>query len=62
MQNFNKKNFILIALLIFNSFLFSEERLNINKYKNVLSEVESILEENHFKKNVNIDTKSIKEK
>ena len=62
MQNLNKKIFILISLLIFNSFLFSEERLNINKYKNVLSEVESILEENHFKKNVNIDTKAIKEK
>lgn len=62
MQNLNKKNFILIALLIFNAFLFSEEKLNIDKYKNVLSEVESILEENHFKKNVNIDTKAIKEK
>ena len=62
MQNLNKKNFILIALLIFNAFLFSEEKLNIDKYKNVLSEVESILEENHFKKNVNIDTKLIKEK
>ena len=62
MRNFNKKNFILIALLIFNAFLFSEEKLNIDKYKNVLSEVESILEENHFKKNVNIDTKAIKEK
>jgi len=61
-QNLNKKNFILIALLIFNAFLFSEEKLNIDKYKNVLSEVESILEENHFKKNVNIDTKAIKEK
>jgi len=60
--NLNKKNFILIALLIFNAFLFSEEKLNIDKYKNVLSEVESILEENHFKKNVNIDTKAIKEK
>ena len=62
MLNLNKKNFILIALLIFNAFLFSEEKLNIDKYKNVLSEVESILEENHFKKNVNIDTKAIKEK
>ena len=62
MQNLNKKIFILISLLIFNSFLFSEERLDINKYKNVLSEVENILEKNHFKKNVNIDTKSIKEK
>ena len=62
MQNLNKKNFILIALLIFNAFLFSEEKLNIDKYKNVLSEVESILEENHFKKNVNVDTKAIKEK
>ena len=62
MQNLNKKNFILIALLIFNAFLFSEEKLNIDKYKNVLSEVESILEENHFKKNVNIDSKLIKEK
>ena len=62
MQNLNKKNFILIALLIFNAFLFSEEKLNIDKYKNVLSEVESILEENHFKKNVSIDTKAIKEK
>ena len=62
MQNLNKKNFILIALLIFNAFLFSEEKLNIDKYKNVLSEVESILQENHFKKNVNIDTKEIKEK
>ena len=62
MQNLNKKNFILIALLLFNTFLFSEEKLNIDKYKNVLSEVENILEENHFKKNVNIDTKAIKEK
>ena len=62
MQNFNKKKFILIALLIFNSFLFSEEKLNIDIYKNVLSEVETILEENHFRKNVNIDTKAIKEK
>ena len=62
MQNLDKKNFILIALLIFNAFLFSEEKLNIDKYKNVLSEVESILEENHFKKNVNVDTKAIKEK
>ena len=62
MQNLNKKKFILIALLIFNAFLFSQEKLNIDKYKNVLSEVESILEENHFKKNVNIDTKAIKEK
>tara|TARA_B100001027_G_scaffold163742_1_gene116077 strand:+ start:2628 stop:4664 length:2037 start_codon:yes stop_codon:yes gene_type:complete len=61
-QNLNKKNFILIALLLFNTFLFSEEKLNIDKYKNVLSEVENILEENHFKKNVNIDTKAIKEK
>ena len=62
MQNLNKKNFILIALLIFNSFLFSEEKLNIDIYKNVLSEVEIILKENHFRKNVNIDTKAIKEK
>ena len=62
MQSLNKKNFILIALLIFNAFLFSEDKLNIDKYKNVLSEVESILEENHFKKNVYIDTKAIKEK
>ena len=62
MQNLNKKNFILIALLIFNAFLFSEEKLNIDIYKNVLSEVETILEENHFRKNVNIDTKAIKEK
>ena len=30
MQNLNKKNFILIALLIFNAFLFSEEKLNID--------------------------------
>ena len=62
MQNLNKKNFLLIALLIFSAFLFSEEKLNIDKYKNVLSEVESILQENHFKKNVNIGTKEIKEK
>ena len=62
MQNLNKKNFLLISLLIFNAFLFSEEKLNIDKYKNVLSEVESILQENHFKKNVNIGTKEIKEK
>jgi carboxyl-terminal processing protease len=61
-QSPNKKNFLLIALLIFNAFLFSEEKLNIDKYENVLSEVESILQENHFKKNVNIDTKQIKEK
>ena len=62
MQSPNKKNFLLIALLIFNAFLFSEEKLNIDKYENVLSEVESILQENHFKKNVNINTKQIKEK
>ena len=62
MQSPNKKNFLLIALLIFNAFLFSEKKLNIDKYENVLSEVESILQENHFKKNVNIDTKQIKEK
>jgi hypothetical protein len=49
-QNSNKKNFLLIALLIFNAFLFSEEKLNIDKYKNVLSEVESILQENHLKR------------
>jgi carboxyl-terminal processing protease len=61
-QSLNKKNFLLIALLIFNAFLFSEKKLNIDKYENVLSEVESILQENHFKKNVNIDTKQIKEK
>jgi carboxyl-terminal processing protease len=61
-QSPNKKNFLLIALLIFNAFLFSEEKLNIDKYENVLSEVESILQENHFKKNVNVGTKEIKEK
>ena len=38
MQNLNKKNFILIALLIFNAFLFSEEKLNI-KILNAFKEV-----------------------
>ena len=61
MLNFNKNVFILISLLFFNPLLKSGEGLNNELYENVLSEVEEILEENHFKKNVNIKVKSIQE-
>ena len=62
MLNLNKNVFILISLLFFNPLLKSDEGLNNELYQNVLSEVEEILEENHFKKNVNIKVKSIQEK
>ena len=62
MLNFNKNVFILISLLFFNPLLQSDEGLNNDLYENVLSEVEEILEENHFKKNVKIKIKSIQEK
>ena len=62
MLNLNKNIFILISLLFFYPLLQSSEGLNNDLYQNVLSEVEEILEENHFKKNVNIKVKSIQEK
>ena len=62
MLNLNKNVFILISLLFFNPLLQSDEGLNNDLYENVLSEVEEILEENHFKKNVKIKIKSIQEK
>ena len=62
MLNLNKNVFILVSLLFFNPLLKSDEGLNNELYENVLSEVEEILEENHFKKNVNIKVKSIQEK
>ena len=61
-MNFKNKNFILIFFLIFGSALFSSDKANNKKYINVLSEVENILEENHFKKNVIISPNQIKEK
>ena len=61
-MNFKNKNFILIFFLIFGSALFSIDKANNEKYINVLSEVENILEENHFKKNVIISSNQIKEK
>ena len=61
-MNFKIKNFILIFFLIFGSVVFSTDRANNEKYINVLSEVEKILEENHFKKNVIISPNQIKEK
>jgi len=60
--NFKIKNFILIFFLIFGSVVFSTDKANNEKYINVLSEVENILEENHFKKNVIISPNQIKEK
>ena len=61
-MNFKIKNFILIFFLIFGSVVFSTDKANNEKYINVLSEVENILEENHFKKNVIISPNQIKEK
>lgn len=61
-MNFKIKNFILIFFLIFGSAVFSTDKANNEKYINVLSEVENILEENHFKKNVIISPNQIKEK
>ncbi len=61
-MNFKIKNFILIFFLIFGSAVFSTDKANNEKYISVLSEVENILEENHFKKNVIISPNQIKEK
>ncbi len=61
-MNFNIKHFILIFFLLFGSTLFSSDKVNNEKYINVLSEVENILKENHFKKNVIISSNQIKEK
>ena len=61
-MNFKIKNFILFFFLIFGSVVFSTDKANNEKYINVLSEVENILEENHFKKNVIVSSNQIKEK
>ena len=61
-MNFNIKHFVFISVLLFGSSLFSSEKISNEKYINVLSEVENILEENHFKKNVSISSNQIKEK
>ena len=61
-MNFNIKHFVFISVLLFGSSLFSSEKISNEKYINVLSEVENILEENHFKKNVTISSIQIKEK
>ena len=61
-MNFNIKHFVFISLLLFGSTLFSSDKVSNEKYINVLSEVENILEENHFKKNVTISSYEIKEK
>ena len=61
-MNFNIKHFVFISLLLFGSTLFSSDKVSNEKYINVLSEVENILEENHFKKNVTISSNQIKEK
>ncbi len=61
-MKFNIQPFILISVLLFGSALFSSDKTSNEKYINVLSEVESILEENHFKKNVSISSNQIKEK
>ena len=60
--NFNIKRFVFISVLLFGPSLFSSEKISNEKYINVLSEVENILEENHFKKNVTISSIQIKEK
>jgi carboxyl-terminal processing protease len=60
--NFNIKHFVFISVLLFGSTLFSSDKVSNEKYINVLSEVENILEENHFKKNVTISSNQIKEK
>ncbi|MDC3150827.1 carboxy terminal-processing peptidase [SAR86 cluster bacterium] len=61
-MNFNIKHFVFISVLLFGPSLFSSEKISNEKYINVLSEVENILEENHFKKNVTISSIQIKEK
>ena len=61
-MNFNIKHFVFISVLLFGSTLFSSDKVSNEKYINVLSEVENILEENHFKKNVTISSYEIKEK
>ena len=61
-MNFNIKHFVFISVLLFGSTLFSSDKVSNEKYINVLSEVENILEENHFKKNVTISSYQIKEK
>ncbi len=61
-MNFNIKHFVFISVLLFGSTLFSSDKTSNEKYINVLSEVENILEENHFKKNVIITSNQIKEK
>ena len=61
-MNFNIKRFVFISVLLFGSSLFSSEKISNEKYISVLSEVENILEENHFKKNVTISSIQIKEK
>ena len=60
-MNFNIKHFVFISVLLFGSTLFSSDKASNEKYINVLSEVENILEENHFKKNVTISSYQIKE-
>ena len=61
-MNFNIKHFVFVSVLLFGSSLFSSEKISNERYINVLSEVENILEENHFKKNVTISSNQIKEK
>ena len=61
-MNFNIKHFVFVSVLLFGSSLFSSEKISNEKYINVLFEVENILEENHFKKNVTISSIQIKEK
>ena len=61
-MNFNIKHFVFISVLLFGLTLFSSDKVSNEKYINVLSEVENILEENHFKKNVTISSNQIKEK
>ena len=61
-MKFNIKPFILISVLLFGSTFFSSDKTSYEKYIIVLSEVENILEENHFKKNVTISSNQIKKK
>ncbi len=61
-MNFSIKHFVFISVLLFGSTLFSSDKVSNEKYINVLYEVENILEENHFKKNVTISSNQIKEK
>ncbi len=53
MINFSRKIFLSVSLLLYFSTLFSLEEVERKKYQIVLSEIENILNENHFKKNVN---------